>query len=245
MHFTLLQNPKQPRYFQTNRCAHALQNKSVAFPEIMAPTDVVVLMPPTSPRPPETPPGSLSHIPPNSPGVQGSLRVDTIERFEHAVEKLTQVLKKVEATSKCKDIKSNPIKQIEAGKPKIRASKQEYKLVDEVYVPCFMVTIVLTLPLSWDAGVSKYKAVDSAVLPEAVTDMDEYVFIIRARIGKSIELQKYLSTKIEIPDKQTFEQVFYINIKSDGLRDVLRIILRDMRGLSLREDKITVWVFFI
>lgn len=50
---------------------------------------------------------------------------------------------------------------------------------------------------------------------------------------------------MEILDKQTFEQVFYIDINSDGLRDVLRIVLREVHGLSLREDKITVWIFFI
>ena len=56
---------------------------------------------------------------------------------------------------------------------------------------------------------------------------------------------KYLSADIGIPDKETFEQVFYIDIKSDRLRDVLRVVLREVRGLSLREDKITVWNFFI
>ena len=50
-----------------------------------------------------------------------------------------------------------------------------------------MVTIVLTLPSSWDASASKYKVVDSTVLPEAVTDLDEYVFVVRARTGKSME----------------------------------------------------------
>ncbi|KAL8671532.1 MAG: hypothetical protein Q9168_003977 [Polycauliona sp. 1 TL-2023] len=180
--------------------------------------------PPTSPRPPEAPPGSPSHTPPNSPRVHGSPRVDTIERFEHAVEKLTQALKKVEATTKREDIESNPTKHIEAEKPKTRASKLEYKLVDEV----------------WDTITSKYKIVDSSALPEAVTDLDEHVFVVRARTGKSIGPWKDLGAEIRILDKKTFEQEFYIDVKSDKLRDVLRVVLREVRGLSLREDNITL-----
>ncbi|KAA6414807.1 MAG: hypothetical protein FRX48_01557 [Lasallia pustulata] len=74
-----------------------------------------------------------------------------------------------------------------------------------------------------DDGASKYKPVESAALPEEVTDLDEYVFIIRARTNR-----------------KTFKQVFYVDIKSEGLRDVLRIVLRDVRGLSLGEDKINL-----
>ena len=56
---------------------------------------------------------------------------------------------------------------------------------------------------------------------------------------------KYVGAEIRIPDKETFKQISYIDIKSDKLRDVLRIVLREVRGLSVREDKITVWSFFI
>jgi hypothetical protein len=87
--------------------------------------------------------------------------------------------------------------------------------------------------------------VDSAALPEAVTALDEYVFVVRARTGRSMKRWQYLGAEIENADKQTFEQVFYIDIKSEGLRAVLRIVLRDVCGLSLREDKVTVWIFFI
>lgn len=113
----------------------------------MAPTIIVVPKPPTSPRPPETPPGSPSHTPPNSSHVHESPRVDTIGWFEQAVVKLTQALEKVEATAKPEDMESKPTNHAEAGKPQTRASKLEYKLVDELYVPCFMATIVLTSPV--------------------------------------------------------------------------------------------------
>ncbi|KAL2041526.1 hypothetical protein N7G274_005908 [Stereocaulon virgatum] len=142
----------------------------------------VVPKPPTSPRPPEAPPGSPSHMPPNSPSMHEFPRVDNIGRFEH------------------EDMKAQPTNHAEAGKPKIRASK-----------------------LDWDTTTSKYKIVDSSALPEAVKDLDEHMLVVRART-----------------DKETFEQVIYIDIKSEKLRDVLRVVLRDVRGLSLREDKITL-----
>lgn len=78
-----------------------------------------------------------------------------------------------------------------------------------------------------------------------MTDLDEHVFLVRARTGKSIGPWKDLSAEIRILDKQTSEQEFYIDVKSDKLRDVLRVVLREVRGLSLREDNITVCNFFI
>ena len=50
----------------------------------------------------------------------------------------------------------------------------------------------------------------------------------------------YVGAEIEDLDRRAFEQVFYVDVKSEGLRDILRIILRDVRGLSLREDNVTV-----
>jgi len=99
----------------------------------MAPTDMI-LKPPTSPRPPVTPPGSPAYTPPNRPGAHESLQFGTIDRFEHAIEKLVRALEKVEARDKTEDAKLDATKNVEAEKPKIRASKLEYKLVDEVYV---------------------------------------------------------------------------------------------------------------
>jgi hypothetical protein len=82
-------------------------------------------------------------------------------------------------------------------------------------------------------------------VPEKVTDLDEHVFVVRARTGKYIKPWQHLGAEVENSDKETFEQVYYVDIKSEGLRDILRIVLRDVRGLSLREDQITVWIFFI
>lgn len=100
----------------------------------MPPTAVVVPRPPTSPPPPQTPPGSPAYTPPNSPCVHDSSQARTIDRFEHAVKELIRALEKVDAKNKPEDAKLEATKHIEAEKPKIRASKLEYKLVDEVYV---------------------------------------------------------------------------------------------------------------
>jgi hypothetical protein len=99
----------------------------------MAPTDVII-KPPTSPRPPETPPGSPAYMPEDSPHAHVPPQVGGIDRFEYAVEKLVRALEKLDARNKTEDTKIEATKHVEAEKPKIRASKLEYKLVDEVYV---------------------------------------------------------------------------------------------------------------
>jgi len=70
-----------------------------------------------------------------------------VECFKHAVEKSTPALEKVEATTKREDIRSKPINYTKDGKLKTRASKLKYKLVDEVYILYFIVTIVLISPV--------------------------------------------------------------------------------------------------
>ena len=53
-----------------------------------------------------------------------------------------------------------------------------------------------------------------------------------------------LNAKIEQPDRETLDQVFCVDIKSEGLRDILRVILRDAYGVSLGENEITVLTSF-
>lgn len=36
------------------------------------------------------------------------------------------------------------------------------------------------------------------------------------------------------------DPTFYVDIKSEGLRDILRTVLQDVNGICLREDKPTV-----
>lgn len=41
-------------------------------------------------------------------------------------------------------------------------------------------------------------------------------------------------------DKKTLDPTYYVDIKSEGLRDILRTVLRDIRTVNLNEDKPTV-----
>jgi len=41
-------------------------------------------------------------------------------------------------------------------------------------------------------------------------------------------------------DKKTLDPTYYVDIKSEGLRDILRTALRDIRTVNLNEDKPTV-----
>lgn len=112
----------------------------------MAPPDVVP-KPPTSPRPPKTPPGSPVYMLEDSPRVQVPRQVSIIDRFEQAVEKLVRALEEVDTRNKIEDAKPEVTKHVEAEKPRIRASKLEYKLVDEVYVGSCVATTLLTSPI--------------------------------------------------------------------------------------------------
>jgi hypothetical protein len=107
-----------------------------------------------------------SYTPPESPNIQSSARLFTFKDLEQlflkliekkspdpaelpnsldqALMKLTQVLEKVDATNKPKDAIPKATKHAEAEKQKFRASKLEYKLVDEVYVNFSAATILLT-----------------------------------------------------------------------------------------------------
>ena len=96
----------------------------------MAQTDVVS-RPPTSPRPPETPPDSPAYMP-DSPGVHVLPQVGSIDRFEHALEKLLRALEKTDTRNKTEDTQLKATKYVKAEELKIRASKLEYRLVDEV-----------------------------------------------------------------------------------------------------------------
>ena len=66
--------------------------------------------------------------------MHGSLQLGIIGRFEYAVEKLVRALEQADARDQTEDAKLEATKHVEAEKPKIQASKLEYKMVDEVYV---------------------------------------------------------------------------------------------------------------
>uniref|UniRef100_A0A093VE36 Putative AAA family ATPase y4kL n=1 Tax=Talaromyces marneffei PM1 TaxID=1077442 RepID=A0A093VE36_TALMA len=86
---------------------------------------------------------------------------------------------------------------------RIRASKAEYKTVNEV----------------WDSAKYEYKVIHSAPVPD-VDELDEYIFVIRKR-----------------SHKQTKELIVYVDIKSLGLRDILKEVLKDIRTANLDADR--------
>ncbi len=43
-------------------------------------------------------------------------------------------------------------------------------------------------------------------------------------------------------DKKTLDPTYYVDIKSEGLRDILRTVLRDICAVNLNEDKPAVWL---
>ena len=54
----------------------------------------------------------------------------------------------------------------------------------------------------------------------------------------SISLPMYTSPPNENGvDKKTMDLTYYIDIKSEGLRDILRTVLQDIRTVNLNEDK--------
>ncbi|KAG0645018.1 26S proteasome regulatory subunit [Hyphodiscus hymeniophilus] len=88
--------------------------------------------------------------------------------------------------------------------------KPQYKKIDEVVA-------------FWDEKTYKYKIVESQELPAEADKLDSYVFVIRGRI-----------------DKKTTETTFYIDVKSECLRDALRNILKDAHAVNTKENKLSV-----
>jgi hypothetical protein len=62
---------------------------------------------------------------------------------------------------------------------------------------------------------------------EDISELDQYVFVERIRIR----------------DKETHDRTYYIDIKSEGLRDILREVFRNVKSANLREDKPAVRCF--
>jgi hypothetical protein len=46
-------------------------------------------------------------------------------------------------------------------------------------------------------------------------------------------------------EKQTHDIIIYVDIKSPGLRDILRCILKDIRTAGLEADKPAVWLLML
>ncbi|KAJ5200407.1 hypothetical protein N7472_005611, partial [Penicillium cf. griseofulvum] len=74
-----------------------------------------------------------------------------------------------------------------------------------------------------DKEVYKYKIAELTKTSNNLDDYAKYTFVIRKRINRRSE-----------------EVVLFIDIKSEGLRDILREVLYDIKAVSLIEDKLSV-----
>ena len=95
---------------------------------------------------------------------------------------------------------------------------------------------------SWDEKAYKYIIAKPADLKEEADELSQYVFVVRIKIGKhgiSFRCQPLLTMA---PDKKTKNPTVYIDVKSELLRDTLRTVLRDVRGVSLAEDMPSVCI---
>ncbi|KAF7166805.1 hypothetical protein CNMCM6106_002503 [Aspergillus hiratsukae] len=72
---------------------------------------------------------------------------------------------------------------------------------------------------TWDKEACKYMIGDP-VETSSLDNYAEYAFVVRERVERNSE-----------------EVTSYIDIKSDGLRDILRVVLHDIKAISLMEDK--------
>ncbi|KAJ5033191.1 hypothetical protein NUH16_003107 [Penicillium rubens] len=77
-----------------------------------------------------------------------------------------------------------------------------------------------TVMETWDKEACKYKIVEPTETSIGLDDYAEYAFIVRERVDRTSE-----------------EVVPFIDIKSEGLRDILRDVLHDIKAVSLMEDK--------
>ena len=69
---------------------------------------------------------------------------------------------------------------------------------------------------------------------------NEYIFIICIYISKHKNSYRIYITNGKIIDKKTKRIIHLINVKSKGLRDILRSVLQGIDRTFLKEDKPTV-----
>ncbi|KAJ6046919.1 hypothetical protein N7444_008173 [Penicillium canescens] len=77
-----------------------------------------------------------------------------------------------------------------------------------------------TVVETWDKEACKYKIAEPTENCTDPDDYTEYVFVVRERV-----------------DRKSEEVMSYVDVKSEGLRDILREVLHDIKAVSLMEDK--------
>ncbi|KAJ6020105.1 hypothetical protein N7522_000180 [Penicillium canescens] len=76
-----------------------------------------------------------------------------------------------------------------------------------------------TVVETWDKEACKYKIAEPTKTSTDLDDYAEYAFVVRERVERNSEVTPY------------------IDIKSAGLRDILRVVLHGIKAISLMEDK--------
>ncbi|OJD10372.1 hypothetical protein ACJ73_09821 [Blastomyces percursus] len=191
--------------------------------------------PPLAQTPPCTPidesPQNCVVQPPITQGVLKDLLLEVIR--EAKTEKIHPSL----------DLESELAGDLRKDEKRVRISKIEYVTTDGVHAdihvnasPIQLVPDWKQLPIrqsglahrdpsskalwNWDKAKSKNKTIESIEPDDIVDALDEYVFVIREHI-----------------DNESKESTTYIDVKSEVLRDILREVLQDAKGVSLMEDK--------
>jgi hypothetical protein len=74
------------------------------------------------------------------------------------------------------------------------------------------------------------------MLPNKKNKLDQYIFVVCTWIGEHFSLGPNLYSDSKA-DRTTEKQTYHVNIKSEGLRDVLRSVLQDVKDICLRKTK--------
>ena len=78
---------------------------------------------------------------------------------------------------------------------------------------------------NWDDITLKYKIVKSSIVPFKVDAYNEYIFVAYIHISKHENSYRIYITNGETINKKTKRTIYLIDVKSKGLRDILRSIL--------------------
>jgi hypothetical protein len=81
--------------------------------------------------------------------------------------------------------------------------------------------------------------VESITPLDEENELDQYIFVVRTRTGEYLGLGPRLYPDSKA-DRTSEKQTHHVDIKSEGLRDVLRAVLEDVKGICLREEKPSV-----
>ena len=148
----------------------------------MAPIDVVVPQPSTSPRPPETPPSS-----PHLRAREQALNSEHVQLFVDLL-KAAQSIQSAPAVAGAVQPASTGEISEDKKTSRARASKVEFKTVNGGVGLLRSVSLrkLRLLPCSWNEKEYKYKIVESTPSGE-VDYLDEYIFVVRVRIGECVD----------------------------------------------------------